>query len=439
MTQRSSPGLLASAGVVLAGAMLRGSSVTIVRAILQVFAPPWRTTMHTIRPVHFSPDAATTQVPQSDPNPIVGGRVELQLLTTLKCNLKCSYCSLGVGEVLGSQVHVAYDIEQLSAFVDKHLQGKEVYVTFYGGEPTLNQPLMMEVMRRFPRFRFQLQTNATLIDNLPHWVLGRLSNVLASIDGGEAITDGYRGRGIYRQVIKNLKEVREHIGGSVTARVTWSNPDTSFVELDKLVSEDSPFDYLYWQFVADEMYADDSMAKRQAVLVQLIDKFFSRTDVLYPLIPLMGMVRNKLFPAWAQELYAGRAQCRVSTHLLNVIPSGEIYPCPDMLYDPAMKMGDIQSNWLKKSPLQPTSAMPCGGCEAYAWCRGNCMKNMHVGYVLQDTRYRVNVVEPICELIRFMGREIDKRQPQTWFEQATLPVRRQVMECEVYEYVEIMP
>ena len=439
MTQRSSPGLLASAGVVLAGAMLRGSSVTIVRAILQVFAPPWRTTMHTIRPVHFSPDAATAQVPQSDLNPIVGGRVELQLLTTLKCNLECSYCSLGVGEVLGSQVHVAYDIEQLSAFVDKHLQGKEVYVTFYGGEPTLNQPLMMEVMRRFPRFRFQLQTNATLIDNLPHWVLGRLSNVLASIDGGEAITDGYRGRGIYRQVIKNLKEVREQIGGSVTARVTWSNPDTSFEELDKLVSEDSPFDYLYWQFVADEMYADDSMAKRQAVLVQLIDKFFSRTDVLYPLIPLMGMVRNKLFPARAQELYAGRAQCRVSTHLLNVMPSGEIYPCPDMLYDPAMKMGDIQSNWLKKSPLQPTSAMPCEGCEAYAWCRGNCMKNMHAGYVLQDTRYRVNVVEPICELIRFMGREIDKRQPQAWFEQATLPVRRQVMECEVYEYVEIMP
>ena len=89
---------------------------------------------------------------------------------------------------LGSQVHVEYDIEQLSAFVDKHLQGKEVYVTFYGGEPTLNKKLMLEVMQRFPRFRFQLQTNATLIDNLPEWALNRLSNVLASIDGGEATT-----------------------------------------------------------------------------------------------------------------------------------------------------------------------------------------------------------------------------------------------------------
>jgi radical SAM protein with 4Fe4S-binding SPASM domain len=395
--------------------------------------------MHTETPIQFFPATAQHEVPQSDPNPIVGGRVELQLLTTLKCNLKCSYCSLGVGEVLGSQVHVEYDIDQLSAFVDKHLRDKEVYVTFYGGEPTLNKSLMLAVMRRFPLFRFQLQTNATLIDNLPEWALGRLSNVLASIDGGEATTDGYRGKGIYRQVVKNLKEVHTHIGGSITARVTWGNPDTSFEELDQLVAEGTPFDYLYWQFVADEMYAGDSVAKRKAVLVQLIDKFFSRTDVLYPLIPLMGMVRNKLFPTRAQELYAGATQCRVSTHLLNVMPNGEVYPCPDMMYAPAMKMGDVKTNWLKKSPLQQDPAMPCQGCEAYAWCRGNCMKNMYLGYVKNDLRYRANVVEPICELIRFMGQEIDRHDPQTWFEQATLPVRKQVMDCEVYEYVEVMP
>lgn len=395
--------------------------------------------MHTETPIQFFPATAKHEVPLSDPNPIIGGRVELQLLTTLKCNLKCSYCSLGVGEVLGSQVHVEYDIDQLSAFVDRHLKGKEVYVTFYGGEPTLNKKLMLDVMQRFPLFRFQLQTNATLIDNLPEWALARLSNVLASIDGGEATTDGYRGKGIYRQVVKNLKEVHTHIGGSITARVTWGNPDTSFEELDQLLAKGSPFDYLYWQFVADEMYAGDSVAKRKAVLVQLIDKFFSRNDVLYPLIPLMGMVRNKLFPTRAQELYAGATQCRVSTHLLNVMPNGEVYPCPDMMYAPTMKMGDVKTNWLKKSPLQQDPAMPCQSCEAYAWCRGNCMKNMYLGYVKNDLRYRANVVEPICELISFMGQEIDRHQPQAWFEQATLPVRKQIMDCEVYEYVEVMP
>ena len=156
------------------------------------------------------PTSAAFQPPA---DPIVGHRVELQLLTTLKCNLKCSYCSLGVGDVLGSQTQVEYDIDELAAFADRHLAGKEVVVTFYGGEPTLNRPMMAGVMERFPHWRFQLQTNGTLLDDLPHWLLGRLSNVLVSIDGGETTTDGYRGRGIYRQVLKNLRQVRANVKG----------------------------------------------------------------------------------------------------------------------------------------------------------------------------------------------------------------------------------
>jgi radical SAM protein with 4Fe4S-binding SPASM domain len=332
--------------------------------------------MHTITPVAPSRTAPADLL--SAVSPIVGGRVELQLLTTLKCNLKCTYCSLGVGEVLGSQTEMKYDIGQLAAFVERHLADKEVYVTFYGGEPTLNKGLMLDVMQRFPQFRYQLQTNGTLLDKLPDWVLARLSNVLVSIDGGEEITDAYRGRGIWSSVMRNVDSIRGRVGGTLTARVTWGNPATSFEELDGLAKS---FDYLYWQFVADEMYADDSVARRKAVLEQLIARFFASSDVLYPLLPLMGIVRNKLLPNRAVELYAGQTQCRVSTHLLNVMPNGQIFPCPDMMYVPEMQMGEIQGNWLQASPLQPHADMPCADCEAFAWCRRNCMKNLHLGYV----------------------------------------------------------
>src|SRR5487761_1900557 len=204
----------------------------------------------TARTISLSP--ATTQLHMTDAeHPIVGGRVELQLLTTLKCNLKCSYCSMSVGEVLGSQTELKYGVEQLAAFIERNLGGKEIYVTFYGGEPTLNREMMETVMRRFPSFRYQLQTNGTLLDNLPDWMLHKLSNVLVSVDGGEQTTDGYRGRGVWRQVHKNVNHVRDRLGASVTARVTWGSSDTSFGELDDLAES---FDYLYWQFVADEQY-----------------------------------------------------------------------------------------------------------------------------------------------------------------------------------------
>ncbi len=390
-------------------------------------------------PITFMPRRPQEMVPANETgpvSPIVGNRVELQLLTTLKCNLKCTYCSLGVGDVVGSQDKVSYDMAALSAFIEKHLSQHEVYVTFYGGEPTLNLDFIKEIMERYPTFRFQLQTNGTLLDGLPDSVLANLSNILLSIDGGEAITDGFRGRGVYRQVVKNTQAVRDRMAGTFTARVTWSSEETSFEELDELAST---FDYVYFQFVAGEgTYTPAAMEKKKAVITQLVDKFFS-SETLYPIIPIMGVVRNKVLPTRATELYHGKTQCRVSTHILNVMPDGKIYPCPDMMYVPEMLQGDVIANWLKPSPLQPHPNMPCEKCEAYAWCRGNCMKNLYLAYVKGDKVYRDKVVEPICDLVRFLGREIDRHDPQAWYAKAPLDVRKTLRDCEVYEYVEIMP
>ncbi|MDO8312368.1 MAG: radical SAM protein [Sideroxyarcus sp.] len=211
-------------------------------------------------PVTFSPHLSrkiTEAAPET--SPIVGNRVELQLLTTLTCNLKCTYCSLGVGDMVGSQGKVSYTVDVLDAFIKKHLSEHEVYVTFYGGEPTLNLSFIKEIMERYPTFRFQLQTNGTLLDNLPDSVLSNLSNILLSIDGGEAITDGFRGRGIYRQVVKNSRAVRDRLAGTFTARVTWSSEETTFEELDELADT---FDYVYFQFVAGEgTYTPAAMEK----------------------------------------------------------------------------------------------------------------------------------------------------------------------------------
>jgi len=367
---------------------------------------------------------------------IAGRRVELQLLTTLRCNLKCSYCSLGVGDVLGSQREVTYTLDALDRFIATHLAGHEIYVTFYGGEPTLNLELMGAVMLRHPAFRFQLQTNGTLLDDVPDWVLARLSNILVSIDGGEHVTDGYRGRGIYRQVVKQVNAIRGRVGGTLTARVTWSSADTSFEELDELTRD---FDYVYFQFVAqDGAYAPEAMEKKRAVISKMVEKFFA-ADALYPFIPVMGTVRNKVLPSRAQELYAGLTQCRASTHLLNVMPDGKIYPCPDLMYLPEMLQGDVVTNWLEPSPLQPHADMPCAHCGAFAFCRRNCMKNLHLAYVKGDAGYRERVVEPICDLVRFMGEEVDRHDPHAWFARMPLSVREQLAGCPVYEYVEVMP
>lgn len=392
------------------------------------------TQSHISKPVFFA-TSHPAMAPCATPA-IIGNRVELQLLTTLRCNLKCTYCSLEEGGVVGSQEHVTYSFDQLDAFIQKQLAGKEIYVTFYGGEPTLNREYIIEVMRRHPQFRYQLQTNGTLLDNLPDEILRNLSNILISVDGGERITDHYRGRGIYRQVIRNLRAIRDRVQGTLTARMTWSDADISFEEIDELANT---FDYVYFQFVAGEAYAPEAVEKRKAVLTQLVDRFFADTQRLYPVIPIMGSVRNKVLPSRVQELYHGLTQCRVSTHIINVMPDGRIFPCPDLMYLPEMQQGDLVANWLKPSPLQPHPDMPCETCEAFHFCRRNCMKNLYLAYVKNDLEYRTRVVEPICTLVRHLGQEIDRHDPLSWYAQASVPVRQALRDCEVYEYVEIMP
>ncbi len=367
---------------------------------------------------------------------ITGNRVELQLLTTLKCNLRCSYCSLSVGDILGSQKHAAYTAGQLETFVKTHLDGKEVYFTLYGGEPTLNIKFIEDLMDRFPNCRFNMQTNGTLLHRVPEKILARLSNLMISVDGSEKVTDSYRGKGVYRKVLANAAAIRPKTFSTLTARVTWWSGDTRFEELDELTQF---FDFVYFQFAQQEgAHPPESVAKKKAVLALLVEKFFA-ADGLYPVVPVMGTVRNKVAPWRINELSAGMTQCRVSTNLLNVMPDGKIYPCPDMLYATELLQGDILGNWVKRSPLQPHPSMPCRQCAAHHYCRGNCMKNMHLAYVKNETNWRRKVTEPICDLIRFMGEEVDRYDPHGWYAKAPLPVRNRLVNAEIYEFCEVMP
>ncbi|HEX5634428.1 MAG TPA: radical SAM protein [Gemmatimonadales bacterium] len=374
--------------------------------------------------------------PQADGPAIVGDEVELQLFTTLQCNLKCSYCSESVGEVRGSAGHVGYPIAALRRFVDTHLAGLAVYATFYGGEPTLNVAFMGEVMREFPGFGYQLQTNGTLLHRVPGEILARLDNILVSVDGGRETTDGYRGRGVYNRVMRNLARVRGQVRGTLTARVTWGHAGTTLEEIEGLLES---FDYVYFQFAhRDDVYGPADLEAKRRVLARMVERFFERGGD-YPIVPVMGIVRNKALPHLAGAGPDGLTQCRVSTHIINVLPDGSIYPCPDMVWDPQMRQGSVTENRLSRSALQPHRDMPCEGCEAFAWCRRNCMKNLHVAYVKRDEHYRRRVVEPICELVRFMGREVDRHRPASWLREAPAAVREEVAGSRIYRYVEVMP
>jgi sulfatase maturation enzyme AslB (radical SAM superfamily) len=56
---------------------------------------------------------------------------------------------------------------------------------------------------------YMMQTNGLLLDKLEPKYINRLNTLLVSIDGDEALTDYYRGKGTYRRVIENLKLIKQ--------------------------------------------------------------------------------------------------------------------------------------------------------------------------------------------------------------------------------------
>ena len=58
---------------------------------------------------------------------------------------------------------------------------------------------------------FMIQTNGLLLDKLEPKYVNRFHTILVSIDGEEALTDYYRGKGTFRKVIDNIKLIKKTV------------------------------------------------------------------------------------------------------------------------------------------------------------------------------------------------------------------------------------
>jgi radical SAM protein with 4Fe4S-binding SPASM domain len=368
--------------------------------------------------------------------PILGKRVELQISTTLKCNLSCSYCVLADGDVLGSHGKPIYTLDQLDKFTRTHLSDKEIYFTFFGGEPLMNRPFIYDVMDRYPDVDYQIITNGTLLHKMDESYLSRFTNFLISIDGTEQITNKYRGKNVFSNIMKNVDQIKHKINGTLTARVTWCDPDLPFEAFDKLLET---FDWVHFQFAQQKgVYFPDQVEAKMRVIDKLVERFYSYPGV-YPVVPLMGIARNLAVPGAAASQCSGEAQCRSSTNAVNIGPDGKIFACTDMTWISDMQHGSVIDNTLTRSPLQQHPDMPCNKCEAQEWCRGNCMKNLHLAYVMKKESYRNEVVDPVCSLVKYLGKKMAEHDPVKWFHNLSEADQTLVKFAPIYDFVEIIP
>lgn len=143
------------------------------------------------------------------------------LSPTLNCNLRCKGCyTLGYGmrHELPYEIvdRVLKECEELGIFI----------VTVLGGEP-LVYPHLFRMIEEHPHITFQVYTNGTLVTREVAARFAKLNTIVViSNEGYEAETDQWRGKGVYRKILKAfeyLTDERVLVGSSAT--VTSRNAD----------------------------------------------------------------------------------------------------------------------------------------------------------------------------------------------------------------------
>jgi uncharacterized protein len=174
-------------------------------------------------------------------------QLRITVLTTLQCNFACDYCIQGDHGDYNKHAHkmsletsariVAWAEAQLDA-----LKPESFALTFFGGEPLLNLPVVFDMAERMHaatsqrgvRMLINVITNGLLLT--PEIVnrlnpLG-LNGVKITLDGDQATHDRMRplrgGQGTFDRIIRNVRQVasltRVAIGGNFDADSVESYP-----------------------------------------------------------------------------------------------------------------------------------------------------------------------------------------------------------------------
>lgn len=314
----------------------------------------------------------------------------LYLVIAQECNLACTYCyaaggGFGQPERRMSEATMRRGLERLLP-----LAGERLTLSFFGGEPLLNFPLLRETIGFAGRLAaksgrtlsYALTTNGTLLDDQMLAVIEtHVSHLAVSLDGGaEANADRlfFDGRPAFATVLANLGRLRQaRIPFALRATVTPGNVGRIAETVD---------------FLAGLGAASVRLAPAQGIAWSPDERRQLRTEIAE--INRRGL-RAMLAGAAPQacdhacRLVAQRVAgctatrpCLAGGGILALAADGSLYPCEHFVGVAALAMGHVDATGFPgeryreiaaRFAAATTAARPrCAGCEVRDACGGQC-------------------------------------------------------------------
>jgi putative peptide-modifying radical SAM enzyme len=312
------------------------------------------------------------------------------VILTSDCNLQCKYCfgeSLDdFDEEFGDDIEIDYDLPRklnydLDMLKDFCRKDPECVLTFYGGEPLLGIDKLREIMDKLEPKHFMIQTNGLLLDKLESKYVNRFHTILVSIDGEEALTDYYRGKGTFRKVIDNLKLIRKNgFAGELIARMTIMEQTDINKQVRWLLDNDEfSFSSIHWQLNAGfwgndyqrrnfEEWTKNCYVPGVRELARFWVDQMQTKGVVLKLYPLLGIAESLL-----HENKDCLMRCGGGWINYAIQTDGYIMPCPTMWGMKKYYLGHIKGADPLKLKQLFVNEKPCSQCSILGICGGRCL------------------------------------------------------------------
>lgn len=162
---------------------------------------------------------------------------QLILELTEACNLRCKYCIYGDSNEsyrAFSNKKMTFETARMAMDMVIPIAAKEgIALTFYGGEPLIEFPLMRECIEYFKAnykgevFTVNFTTNLTLMtEEIAEYLYENKVSVTCSLDGNRSIHDSNRiyqnGRGSFDDAIRGLKLLLSAYGSHAIEHLTFN-------------------------------------------------------------------------------------------------------------------------------------------------------------------------------------------------------------------------
>jgi uncharacterized protein len=325
----------------------------------------------------------------------------LILNVTSGCNLSCTYCYKEDLTSLKNSGQMTFEIakDAIDMFFKESPHLQEYSITFFGGEPISNLPLIKEIIAYANAFfgekglkiGYSMTTNATLLTkSIIEYLYENRVDITVSMDGPEALHNKTRvfenGKGSYEKVAKNvallLSIYKDRI---VAARVTLTRGVTDILKIWDHLKNDIGFKEVGFAPVTsgEKEFFNLSVFEQQKVFEEfkILGEHYIQNAINGKLNGFSNLHRTVI------DIHEGRKKklpCGAGVGLLSVSYKGDIDLCHRFTGSDFQSFGTIEkgldkpalSKFLEKRANEKDSN--CQTCRVRYLCAGGCYHESYI-------------------------------------------------------------